>query len=68
MLAQPKEEETLIWEREGAVTCHPVIAQSTGQLVKAAVNSGQLWSNFGQYCKNGQTRGAELEIGQKLNC
>ena len=46
MLAQPKEEETLIWEREGAVTCHPVIAQSTGQLVKAAVNSGQILVNI----------------------
>jgi len=56
---------TLIWDREGAAMCHLLIAQSnwsTGQW------SNQLWSNSGQNCKKGQTRGVELEIGQKLNC
>jgi len=64
--------ESLVWrEKVHSATCQLLIAQSywsTGQLVKAAVNSDQLWSNSGQYCKNGQTREAKLEIGQKLSC
>jgi len=48
--------ETLVWrEKVHSATCQSAIAQSnglTGQLVKAVVNSGQLLSNSGQYCKN----------------
>jgi len=52
-------------ERKCAATCQPLIGQSklvkSGQLVNRTVNSGQ-------NCKNGQIRGAELKIGQKLSC
>jgi len=50
ILEPTAETETLIWEREWAATCHPIIAQSKSKLVKQSTlvkysNLVKDWSN-----------------------